>query len=130
MRKLSMKKLGTPASGAEKSSGSGGVSAEGDGARCPARLAWGPPGFGLAPARRCLSPACLRGALEGGAALGEVTPRRACALRRSRTTGVASTSVVPCVEGSVAGAAFVWMVSPAGALVEVVLGLGADCALD
>src|SRR5205085_3010211 len=134
MRKLTMKKLGTPASGAEKSSGSGGVSAEGDGARCPVRLAWGPPGlapgFGLAPARRCLAPACLRGAVDGGAALGEVTPRRACALRRSGTTGVASTSVVPCVEGSVAGAAVVWMVSPAGALVEVVLGLGADCALD
>src|SRR2546423_6611236 len=98
MRKLSMKKLGTPASGAEKSSGSGGVSAEGDGARCPVRLAWGPPGlapgFGLAPARRCLPPACLRGALDGGAALGEVTPRRACALRRVRAAGGGRTSAV------------------------------------
>src|SRR5437763_1648493 len=129
MRKLSMKKPGTPASGAEKSSGSGGVSAEGDGARCFARLAWGPLGFGLALARRCLPPARLRGALDDGGAGGEVTPRRECALRRSGTTGVASTSVVPGVEGSVAGAALVWVASGAGAFVEL-SGAVAACGLD
>src|SRR5690242_17960546 len=129
MRKLSMKKPGTPASGAEKSSGSGGVSAEGDGAGCPARLAWRLPGFGLALARRCLPPARLRGEPDGGGAGGEVTPRRGCALRRSGTTGVASTSVVLWVEGSVAGAALVWVASAAGAFVEVA-GAGAVCVVD
>src|SRR5436190_898493 len=112
MRKLSMKKPGTPASGAEKSSGSGGVSAEGAGARGPLALDRAPPALGLAraPGRRGLALAPLRGARDGpGAACGEAVPRRGLALGRSRTSGVASTSGALC-EGSGAGAPVVWVV--------------------
>src|SRR5436190_26475 len=121
MRKLSMKKLGTPASGAEKSSGSGGVSAEGAGARGPLALACAPPalGFARAPARRDLVLAPLRGARDGpGAVRGEAFPLPVFALGRSRTSGVASTSGALWA-GSVAGAPVVC--APLGCVaVEVV----------
>src|SRR5437763_7805667 len=126
MRKLSMKKPGTPASGAEKSSGSGGVNAEGAGAGGPLTLDRAPPalGFACAPGRRGLALESLRGVRDGrGAACGEAVPRPGFALGRSRTSGLASTSGAPC-EGSVAGAlvvcvllgcVFVEVVSPPAA---------------